>query len=81
MSYWSGASNTCSIPGCSTDAVTVPAPVTVTVTNANGALQAGLLVYCLQWDHIRRFFTDHGRERAGSVPTVARELSLQGDGE
>ena len=45
VSYWSGASNTCTLPGCSTDAVTVPAPVTVTVTNAGGVVQGGRIVY------------------------------------
>ena len=35
--YWSGSSNTCLIPGCTTDAVTLPtATVTVTVQDLNG---------------------------------------------
>ena len=45
VTYWSGTSNTCTLPGCSSDAISVPAPVTVTVTNASGAAQAGLSVY------------------------------------
>ena len=35
--YWSGSSNTCLIPGCTSDAVTLPtATVTVTVQDLNG---------------------------------------------
>ncbi len=44
VSYWSGTSNTCILPGCSSDTVSVPAPVTVTVKNANGVGQVGATV-------------------------------------
>jgi hypothetical protein len=44
VTYWSGASNTCTIPGCTNDAVTVAAPVMVTVINALGMAQSGLSV-------------------------------------
>ncbi len=43
-SYWSGASNTCTVPGCISDSVTIPATVTVTVRNAAAIPQVGLSV-------------------------------------
>ncbi|MBI9050026.1 MAG: hypothetical protein JEZ00_11440, partial [Anaerolineaceae bacterium] len=43
--FWSGTENTCAIPGCTTDAVTVTQPVTVTVLDTNGLPQENLNVY------------------------------------
>ena len=44
--YWSGSSNTCLIPGCTSDAVTLPtATVTVTVQDLNGVKVDSEAVY------------------------------------
>ena len=43
--FWSSGANDCTLPGCSTDQVTVTKPVTVTVQNAAGTPQSGLKVY------------------------------------
>ncbi|MBI9044414.1 MAG: hypothetical protein JEZ06_08010 [Anaerolineaceae bacterium] len=43
--FWSGAANTCSIPTCTTDVVTVSKPVSVTVVDTDGTPKAGLSVY------------------------------------
>ena len=44
-SYWSGPSNTCILPGCSSDSIVMPALVTVTAADGNGVAQAGVTVY------------------------------------
>ena len=77
VSYWSGASNTCSIPGCSTDAITVPTQVTVTVTNASGAAQGGIKVYV----YSGTTYSGSSQTTNGSGQVcfnVCRELPLQG---
>ncbi len=43
--FWSNAQNDCTIPGCTSDAITVTLPVTITVTNTDGTAQTGLPVY------------------------------------
>jgi RHS repeat-associated protein len=43
--FWSGTANTCNIPGCTADSVTVTQPVTVTVLDSNGAPQENLNIY------------------------------------
>jgi CSLREA domain-containing protein len=43
--FWSGAENHCSIPGCTSAAVTVTNSVVVTVQDTDGAPKAGLSVY------------------------------------
>ncbi|MBN1266376.1 MAG: hypothetical protein JXA25_12840 [Anaerolineales bacterium] len=46
--FWSGESNTCEIPGCLADSVTVTLPVTVTVSDTDGTPQEGLSVYAFE---------------------------------
>jgi RHS repeat-associated protein len=43
--FWSNAQNDCTIPGCTSDVITVTLPVTITVTNTDGTAQTGLPVY------------------------------------
>jgi uncharacterized protein GlcG (DUF336 family) len=43
--FWSGAGNTCSIPTCTADVVTVSKPVSVTIVDTDGTPKAGLSVY------------------------------------
>ncbi|MBI9051564.1 MAG: Ig-like domain-containing protein [Anaerolineaceae bacterium] len=43
--FWSGTENTCSLPGCATDVVTVSKPVSVYVVDTDGTPKAGLNVY------------------------------------
>ena len=43
--FWSGATNTCTIPGCTQASVTVTSSVQVTVQDTDGAPKAGLKVY------------------------------------
>ncbi|HRJ57435.1 MAG TPA: carboxypeptidase regulatory-like domain-containing protein [Anaerolineales bacterium] len=43
--FWSGTSNHCDVPGCGSAGVTVTNPVTVTVTDTDGAPKPGLKVY------------------------------------
>ncbi len=43
--FWSGAANHCTIPGCTSAAITVTASVLVTVLDTNGSPAAGLSVY------------------------------------
>jgi hypothetical protein len=43
--FWSGASNHCTVPGCTQAAVTVTLPVAITVLDTNGMAQSGLTVY------------------------------------
>ena len=43
--FWSGASNHCTVPGCTEAGITVTIPVTVTVDDTDGLPQEGLPVY------------------------------------
>jgi RHS repeat-associated protein len=43
--FWSGTANTCLVPGCVNDAVTVTKPVILTVVDGSGAPKAGVSVY------------------------------------
>ncbi len=43
--FWSGASNHCAVPGCTSAAITVSVPVVVMVQDTNGAPGIGLPVY------------------------------------
>ncbi|MFZ6029544.1 MAG: carboxypeptidase regulatory-like domain-containing protein [Chloroflexota bacterium] len=43
--FWSGASNHCTLPGCTAAQVTVTIPVVVTVLDTDGNPQSGLSVY------------------------------------
>jgi ribosomal protein S11 len=43
--FWSGASNHCSIPGCTTATVTTTVPVVVSVSDTDGDPEASLPVY------------------------------------
>jgi CSLREA domain-containing protein len=43
--FWSDSVNHCTIPGCTTVSITVTIPVTVSVLDTDGVLQAGLSVY------------------------------------
>ncbi|MCB0117703.1 MAG: carboxypeptidase regulatory-like domain-containing protein, partial [Anaerolineales bacterium] len=43
--FWSGAGNHCTIPGCSSAAVTVSIPLTISVQTADGTPQTGVKVY------------------------------------
>jgi len=43
--FWSGTSNTCTVPICSSDSVTTTVPVTVTVLNGSDLPEANLLVH------------------------------------
>ena len=45
VQYWSDAQNHCTLPGCTLAVITVTKPITVTVTDATGAIYAGLPVY------------------------------------
>jgi hypothetical protein len=44
VAFWSGTSNHCSVPGCTSAAITTTIPVTVTVLNLSGQPEAGLSV-------------------------------------
>ncbi len=43
--FWSGASNHCTLPGCTEAGITVTLPITVTVLDTNGQPAEGLPVY------------------------------------
>ncbi len=43
--FWSGSTNHCTIPGCTTTAITVSVPVVVTVLDDTSSPQVGLPVY------------------------------------
>ena len=43
--FWSGETNHCTIPGCTSAAVVVTLPVTITVEDTNGDPKEGLPVY------------------------------------
>jgi ribosomal protein S11 len=43
--FWSGASNHCTVPGCTDAAITVTIPLTVTVQDTNGFALSGIPVY------------------------------------
>ena len=43
--FWSGAENTCTLPGCASDTVTTTIPVLVTVVDTAGMPESGLQVY------------------------------------
>ena len=43
--FWSGTKNTCSLPTCTTDVVTVSKPVSVYILDTDGTAKAGLSVY------------------------------------
>lgn len=47
LQYWSSTENSCTIPGCSNAAITVPVfgDVTITVASSRGTAQSGLPVY------------------------------------
>ncbi|PKO16677.1 MAG: hypothetical protein CVU39_07585 [Chloroflexi bacterium HGW-Chloroflexi-10] len=44
VAFWSGTSNHCTIPGCTTASITVTKPVTVTLQNTAGTPQVGAVV-------------------------------------
>jgi hypothetical protein len=43
--FWSSSSNACTLPGCTSSVATTTVPLTVTMLDSNGAVQAGLPVY------------------------------------
>jgi serine protease len=43
-SFWSGATDHCSVPGCASASITTTIPVTITVLNLNGEPEQGLSV-------------------------------------
>lgn len=43
--FWSGMGNSCDIPDCESESITVTKPITITVLNTDNATQAGVKVY------------------------------------
>ena len=78
--YYMG-SNTCTIPGCATYTVTVPALVTVTVQDANGVKLDNELVYAYNGVADAWVWRDTEREWADRVHAAGGELPVPGGGE
>jgi YD repeat-containing protein len=57
--FWSGTGNHCSVPGCTSVAITTSLLTVVTVQDANGAPEAGLPVYAYDGDTYTNFTTVH----------------------
>jgi YD repeat-containing protein len=68
--FWSAEANHCSLPGCETAAVTVTAPVTVSVADTDGTAQAGLSVYAFDGETYTNFSaeTDENGQVAFTLP-------------